>query len=49
MAVLSRGRDVQYLVLTPMGYYLARWMNRKAFGKHLEALRSRIQSLGGND
>jgi hypothetical protein len=37
------------LILTPMGYYLARWMNQKAFGKHLESLRSRIQALGGSD
>lgn len=33
------------LLLTPAGYYLARWMNKKAFGKHLEDLRSRIDAF----
>jgi hypothetical protein len=33
------------LLLTPAGYYLARWLNQKAFGKHLDALRSRIDAL----
>ena len=33
------------LLLTPAAYYLARWLNKKAFGKHLEALRSRIDAL----
>jgi hypothetical protein len=32
-------------ILTPACHYLAKWMNKVAFGKHLEALQKNIQEL----
>jgi hypothetical protein len=33
------------VVLIPACYYLAKWMNRKAFGDHLEKLKANIDQL----
>lgn len=33
------------VLLTPGGWYLARWMNKKAFGQHLQTLQERIDAL----
>ena len=41
------GLVISILVLTPLSWLLVRWMNRKAFGTHLDALNQRILSLTG--
>ena len=33
------------IVLMPVCYYLAKWMNRKAFGEHLDKLKENIDQL----
>lgn len=33
------------VVLTPLCHWIARWMNRKAFGKHLDQLEENIETL----
>lgn len=42
---IQLGLVISILVLTPLSWLLARWMNHKAFGTHLEALKANIQSL----
>ena len=32
-------------VLTPAGYYLAKWLSHKAFGQHLKLLKQNIDDL----
>jgi hypothetical protein len=39
------GLVISIVVLTPLSWLLARWMNQKAFGTHLDALKANIQSL----
>ncbi len=39
------GLVISIVVLTPLSWLLARWMNHKAFGTHLDALKARIQAL----
>ncbi len=36
---------ITILILVPLCYYLARWMNRKAFGRYVDQLSEHIQSL----
>jgi hypothetical protein len=33
------------IILMPLCYYLAKWMNRKAFGEHLDKLKENIDQL----
>ena len=32
-------------ILVPCCFYLAKWMSRKSFGRHLDALKENIEAL----
>lgn len=37
------------LILTPLGYWLARWMNKVRFDKHLTILKQRLRELDASE
>jgi hypothetical protein len=37
------------IILTPLSHWLARWMNRKTFGKYLKELEERLRLIESED